>query len=132
TTRNEDRRKKHQLYRDVLKVKEYFLFDPDGDYLSPRLQGYRLRKGEFHPIRELDGRLPSRVLGLHLEGDRRSLRLYDPATERWLPTLDEVRLRANQLREQLDEETEARRRAQEEAERLRREIDDLRRRPNGR
>src|SRR5919202_5827614 len=67
TTRREDLGKKLELYRDTLKVQEYFLFDPLGDYLTPRLQGYRLRGGEYHPIRPAEGRLPSRVLRLHLE-----------------------------------------------------------------
>src|SRR5262245_6265181 len=35
TTRREDTRKKFDLYRDVLKVKEYFLFDPLWHYLDP-------------------------------------------------------------------------------------------------
>jgi Uma2 family endonuclease len=50
TTRREDLGRKMNLYRDTLKVKEYFLFDPLGDYLTPRLQGYRLRGGQYHPI----------------------------------------------------------------------------------
>ena len=45
STRREDTRKKMALYRDVLKVREYFLFDPHGDYLKPSMQGWRLRAG---------------------------------------------------------------------------------------
>src|SRR5690348_6335414 len=33
TTRREDQTTKRQLYQDTLKVREYFLFDPNGDYL---------------------------------------------------------------------------------------------------
>src|SRR5579859_2011180 len=54
TTRREDLGKKRTLYRDVLKVKEYFLFDPFEEYLDPSMQGYRLRGGEYHPIRLVD------------------------------------------------------------------------------
>lgn len=110
STKNEDLKKKFFLYQDVLKVREYFLFDPLGDYLQPRLQGYRLRGGKYHPIRFVDGRLPSRELGLHLEADARDLRLYDPATLKWLPTP------AESLADK-----------QEEIERLRRENAELRR-----
>ena len=39
STRGEDQRKKPILYRDVLKVAEYFLFDPTEDYLKPPFQG---------------------------------------------------------------------------------------------
>ncbi len=89
TTRREDVATKFELYRDVLKVKEYFLFDPFEDYLSPSMQGFRLRAGEYQPIRAKDGRLPSRLLGLHLERAGPALRLWDPATGKWLPTPDE-------------------------------------------
>jgi Uma2 family endonuclease len=34
TTRSEDQKKKLALYRDVLKVPEYFQFDPTEDYLK--------------------------------------------------------------------------------------------------
>src|SRR5262245_17691159 len=66
STRSEDTKKKYALYQHTLKVREYFLFDPRGDYLKPSLQGHRLRKGEYHPIHTVADRLPSQVLGLHL------------------------------------------------------------------
>jgi len=66
STRREDVAHKFALYRDTLRVKEYFLFDPFEDYLDPPLQGYRLRKGQYVPIRPAAGRLPSRVVGPHL------------------------------------------------------------------
>jgi len=94
STRHEDTAKKLALYRDVLKVKEYFLFDPRNEYLDPPFQGYRLRGGQYVPIKPMAGRWPSRVLGLHLEPDGRDLRLWNPATGQWLPTLDEARQRA--------------------------------------
>src|SRR5262249_25262943 len=66
STKREDQDKKFALYRDVLKVPEYFLFDPRAEYLKPSLQGYRLAAGEYAPIEPIAGRLPSQVLGLHL------------------------------------------------------------------
>jgi hypothetical protein len=90
TTRREDISTKFELYRDVLKVKEYFLFDPLEDYLTPSMQGFRLRAGAYQPIRPKVGRLPSRLLGLHLERDGDRLRLWDPDTGTRLPTPAEV------------------------------------------
>lgn len=116
STRKEDLEKKLALYRDVLKVKEYVLFDPLGDYLKPRLQGYRLRKGEYVPIRFKGERLPSRNLGLHLEPSGRELRLYDPKTAAWLPTPTEL----------AEKESVARQAAEAEADRLRRELEQIR------
>ena len=78
TTRKKGMTKKFELFRDVLKVREYFLFDPRGDYLKPTLQGYRLSKGEYAPINAIAKRLPSNVLGLHLERSGTDLRFFDP------------------------------------------------------
>jgi Uma2 family endonuclease len=111
STRKEDVDTKFILYRDVLKVQEYFLFDPFAEYLKPPLRGYRLTDGEYVPIEPVARRLPSEVTGLHLERDGTMLRLYDPATQRWLPTLEETT-------DQLTAENE----------RLRQEIESLRRR----
>ena len=66
STKKEDKTTKFVLYRDVLKVDEYFLFDPFGDYLHPQLKGYRLVAGDYVPIEPVNGRLPSEILGLHL------------------------------------------------------------------
>jgi Uma2 family endonuclease len=111
STRKEDTDKKFVLYRDVLKVKEYFLFDPFGDYLKPdRLRGYRLQKGEYVPIEFVDGRLPSQVLELHLEADGVNLRLYDPTTKAWLLTPDERADQAEREKVALLEENERLRR----------------------
>jgi Uma2 family endonuclease len=118
STRKEDLDTKFKLYRDVLKVQEYFLFDPFGEYLKPPLRGYRLVNREYVPIEPVAGRFPSEVLGLHLERDGTMLRLYDPATGQWLPTLEEARAEAEAARDQL----------QAENERLRREIESLRQR----
>jgi Uma2 family endonuclease len=125
TTRREDTRTKFALYRDVLKVREYFLFDPRAEYLKPSMQGYRLRGEDYVPIKPVDGRLPSRVLGLHLERDGQYLRLWNPATGRWLLSPEEAR---EQAEAEAERQAEARRQAEAEVERLRREIEELRRR----
>ncbi len=111
STRKEDTDVKFALYRDVLKVKEYFMFDPFGDYLKPdRLRGYRLRKGEYEPIALVDGRIPSKELGLHLERDGDNLRLFDPITNAWLLTPDERAEKAEREKAALVEENERLRR----------------------
>jgi Uma2 family endonuclease len=137
TTSREDLTTKRQLYQDTLAVREYFLFDPRCDHLDPPLQGYRLRKGEYQPIRLLRGRLPSQVLGLHLERAGQVLRLWDPQAQAWLPTpaeaLQQAELNARNERQRAEEERrradEERRRAdesQEELRRLRAELEALR------
>ena len=130
SSREEDMVDKVDLYQDKLQVPEYFVFDPEADYLDPPLQGFRLTAGQYQPIKPIDGRLPSEVLGLHLERQNTQLRLYDPASKRWMPTPQEeteARIQAEIARQR---EAEARRQAEAEIERLRRELDALRGRAN--
>jgi len=94
STRNEDIRTKFALYQDVLRVPEYFLFDPYKDYLDPRFQGYRLVGGKYRQMRLKDGRIARRQLGLLLVPDEEHLRLVDPSTGIRLPTRAEARAAA--------------------------------------
>lgn len=89
STRKEDIKDKLALYRDTLGVLEYFLFDPFEEYLKPSIQGFRRVGDEFEPIEGRLGRLPSEVTGMHMERSGWELRVYNPATGRWLPTRDE-------------------------------------------
>ena len=82
STRREDQGRKKGVYAS-LGVSEYFLFDPTGDYLRPRLQGMVLRQGRYEPLPA--SRLPngepslvSETVGLHLRVRGEELRLYDP------------------------------------------------------
>jgi len=131
STKEEDLDDKYELYRDVLKVHEYFLFDPRSEFLNPPLQGYRLVDGQYVRIEPVNGRLPSEELGLHLEQDGDELRLWNPKTGAWIPTPEEARQQAEQARKQADQareqEVQARIRAEAEIERLKKEIESLRR-----
>src|SRR5262249_50450310 len=109
STRKEDLDTKYKLYQDVLKVQEYFLFDPFAEYLNPPLRGYRLSHGKYVPIQPVDSRLPSEVLRLHLERDGMMLRFYDPSTGEWLPTPEE---RLAQVEAERNEATARRLRAE--------------------
>ena len=101
TTRNEDLRKKKDLY-EQLGVEEYFLFDPLDDYLRPRLQGYRLLDGQYEPIpTSIDGSLPSRTTGLRLKPEGENLRLIDEATGERLLFVDEIDEELARLRKEL-------------------------------
>jgi len=131
STKRVDQKKKYEIYRDILKVSEYFLFDPRADYLDPSLQGYRLVDGQYIRIDPIAGRLPSQVLGLHLERDGAKLRLFDPETGARLLTRSEraqvADRRAAEERGRAEAAEAAQQRLAEENERLRREIDALKR-----
>ncbi|HEX8200708.1 MAG TPA: Uma2 family endonuclease [Isosphaeraceae bacterium] len=128
STRKEDLVKKFELYRDVLRVPEYFLFDPRAEYLDPPLQGHRLIAGRYEHIDPAAGRLPSAVLGLELEAVGTELRIYDPAARRYLPTTQEITQAFRQSEAARQQEAAARQRAEADAEGLRRELEELRRR----
>ena len=102
-TRFRDTVWKRNLYLTKLGVQEYFLFDPRQDYLTPSLQGFRRLADEFHPIPAVEGRLPSKVLGLHLGRDGEQLRFHDPATGGRVPTrLEAAEARAEAARAQAE------------------------------
>lgn len=108
-TRYQDLGAKKGIY-EVLGVREYFIFDPLGEYLRPPLVAFRLTPEGYRPVREEP--LVSQVLGLRLEVEGNSLRLVDLRTGEKLLTPEEA--------------YEARRRAEEELERLRAELERLR------
>ncbi len=93
TTRTQDQGPKKGTYA-FLGVREYYQYDPTGDYLHPQLQGFRLESGNYFPIpttiRE-DGTeiLASVVLGLELHVESRALRFYHPNTGKKLLTYEE-------------------------------------------
>ena len=88
STWKRDRDEKPARYAN-LGVGEYFLYDPVGGRLEPRLQGYALHGGRYRRLREErlgngERGVCSPVLGLcaWLRGSRQELRWYDPVTER--------------------------------------------------
>jgi len=79
STQHEDLKSKKDCY-ESLGVEEYFLFDPLGDYLKPRLQGYRLVNGRYETAGPRADALESRTTGVTLRVDGEHLRLIDTAT----------------------------------------------------
>jgi chromosome segregation ATPase len=99
----------------VLKVREYFLLDPLGDYLDPSLQGYRLQRGVYRSIKSVKGRLTSQVLGVEMERQGKRLALFDAVTG--------LKLLLRHEREQLRAEAE---KARAEVEKVRAETEKAR------
>ena len=111
TSVRRDTVEKYELYQS-LGVLEYWIYDPTEEgFIEPRLRGYTLVDGEYQPIeiREVDGRLigVSEVLGLELHADAEWFRFFDPESGEYLPDSYENR------------------RALEESERARRELERL-------
>ena len=128
STRHHDQGSKRDLYAR-LRVSEYWLFDPTGDWLEPRLQGHRLA-GEVYErlapagIEGGERVLRSAVLGLDVYVDAGELRFRDPRTGRKLLSLEETDrawLAAARGRSEADEARREADLAREEAEHRRQE-----------
>ena len=84
-TWREDVERKPGVYAG-LGVREYFLFDPTGDHLAPRLQGYRLVDGVYERLSAVESidrtlAMSSDVLGLELRARvGGEMRFHDPVT----------------------------------------------------
>ncbi|MBI5714564.1 MAG: Uma2 family endonuclease [Chloroflexi bacterium] len=112
STRLEDTGNKKTLYA-MLGVQEYFVCDPLEEYLTPPLQGFDLKRGDYVRMSpESDGALVSRELGLRLKLENHSLRLIDVKTGEALLTPAEAMEKA--------------RNAESEVEHLREELKKLR------
>ena len=116
STRGEDQGAKRGVYA-YLGVREYWQYDPTGDYLDPPLQGLQLIERNYWPLRAASSAsggfsMHSAVLNLDLRLEEGVLRFYDPRTGRKLLSYQEVeqaRLAAEQAR--LEAETNAAREA---------------------
>ena len=108
----------------LLKVREYFQFDPTRDYLQPPLQGLRLAGRGYEPLppKTSGGALSiaSEVLGLELRwlAESGDLRFFNPATGLLLRSYAEAEAYAA-------EQAAARRAAEDEIARLRTELERL-------
>jgi Uma2 family endonuclease len=125
-TRQEDLRDKKPLYERI-GVEEYILFDPYGEYLKPRLQGYRLEGRRYQPIRqEEDGPLLSRTTGLTFRPEGERLRMVDTATGEPLLWPEEEAKARRTAEKHAAQEAQARRAAEEQVRALQAELDRLR------
>ncbi len=132
-TRRKDMRIKPELYAR-LGVKEYFLFDPLGEYLDPPLQGHRLDGADYRRIEPAeDGGLDSHELQLRLRLGEGHLDFVRWDTGERLLTRAELREREAELRkreaeraareaERAEREAEARQAAEAEVARLQAEL----------
>ena len=94
STWREDLGPKRELYAR-LGVKEYWLYDPTGEYFTPVLQGLCLAGGAY--VRQLPVASPggapalrSETLGLELHVEGGEMRFHDPAAGRYLPSHSEL------------------------------------------
>ena len=105
-TKDRDTGYKKTLY-EQLGVKEYWLFDPKGEWIENKLKGYRLEKDEYEEIKDSK----SEVLGLRLEVESELIAFYREDTGEKLLAPSEL--------------SQALRESEEKAKRLRKKLEEL-------
>ena len=115
-TKERDQNFKKILY-EQLEVKEYWLFDPKGEWIEEQLRGYRLRGEQYEPI--TDNR--SEPLQLRLAVDGQQIALYREDT-------GEKLLASSELAQALRAEILARQQAEDRAEQERQRAEQERQR----
>ena len=135
STYTKDFNEKKMIYEKILRVKEYYIYDPYGE-IHPYFIGFRLVGDTYQEIAFVDGRLPSETLGLELGERDGVLRLYDPVKGIWFGPgrehaaeaenrASEAENRASEAENRASEEARARRDAEAELEELRAALERL-------
>lgn len=106
-TKEQDQGFKKTLY-EQLEVKEYWLFDPRGEWVEEQLRGFRLQRGQYELI--TDSR--SEPLQLRLQVEEQLIAFYREDT-------GEKLLIPGELRQALEAEQQARQQAEAQAEQAR-------------
>jgi len=100
-TRNADFEKKYLLY-ESFGVKEYYIFDPEYDYLSQEpLFAFHLKGKSFKKMKVENGKIFSPSLNLEIVNTSETLRLFNPETKEFLPTMKELESEVEQLKAEL-------------------------------
>ncbi len=120
----EDLNKKWRLYGDI-GVQEYYIHDPEHEYMPVPIVAYRLLDGELAEIEVENGRVFSETLGLELVDEGGLLRLFDPQTGEFLPTTSENNALRVQAETNWREAQTRRQQAEDEVARLRAELERL-------
>jgi Uma2 family endonuclease len=108
STASEDQGTKKGLYA-YLGVREYFQYDPTGEYLEPTLKGFTLHEGNYFPLESEDlstGGLQiwSSVLGLYMRLEDGQFRFWDAARQGPLLTYKELDRSRQQEQQRAEQE----------------------------
>ncbi len=112
---------KKELYAKILRVKEYYIYDPYHE-IEPSFIGFHLVGENYQEITFVNGQLPSEVLGLALRERAGVLRLYNPIKDEWLSTSQE---RVAAAEAHAEQESHARQEAEAELAKLREALERL-------
>ena len=122
STYTKDFNEKKAIYEQILRVKEYCIYDPYHE-IDPSFVGFRLVEDTYQEIAFVEGRLPCETLGLELGERDGVLRLYDPVKGMWFGP---GRERTAEAETRASEEARARQEAETRAQHAEAELEKLR------
>ncbi len=99
-TWGEDLNKKWFLYQQF-GVKEYYIFDPEYDYLPEPLVAYRNKRGELKQTAVKNNRIYSKELNLEIVDTGADWRFFNPQIKEYLRIYTESEIEIACLREEL-------------------------------
>ena len=101
----------------MIGVKEYFLYDPFGEWLTPPLQGHRLVDGIYEMIPpDAEGGVTSKELGIRFLLENGELAMFDAANGgTMLTNAESERQRADEAERRADEERRLKELAEQKA-----------------
>ncbi len=124
-TWREDLEVKYSDY-ERLGVREYFLYDPEGQYLRPQLQGFRLENGVYRRLRIARDDTVRSDLGFRLRGEGEVLRVIDGRTRTPILTNAENFAQSQAFSRQLEQQQRLIEEQQRVIEQMRAELQQLR------
>lgn len=100
-TWRKDRVEKLELYQ-MLGVREYYIFNPQYPKNLPAMMAFRLNEGIMESAIIENDRIKSEILGLELVNTGETLRLFNPQTDEFLKTTEEIALENAQLKAEIE------------------------------
>ena len=101
STWKDDLYRKYDLY-EQLGVKEYYIYDVERSHMPQPLFAFYLRNGKFETVQIKDSRGFSESLNLELVDTGETLRLFNPQTNEFLMTMEEMAKKLAQLEKSND------------------------------
>ena len=115
STFRRDFTEKKEIYAKMLRVKEYYIYDPYHE-IEPSFIGFRLVGEAYEEIAYVNDRLPSAVLDLELGERDGVLRLYNLGTAEWLYPSREHVVARQEAESRVEQEALARQEAESRVE----------------
>ena len=96
----DDLYRKYDLY-EQLGIEEYYIYDVERSHMPQPFFAFYLQDGKYETARIKDNRVFSKSLNLELADTGETLRLFNPQTNEFLMTMEEIQAENELLKERL-------------------------------